>query len=226
MLNALGQVLPYVLGLIAGPIPVIAVIFVLMSPGGRGRALLFVLAWIATVTAVATAVGMVAGGGGSSPGESPAWVGWVQLLLGVLLVLAALKTLRDHLSRPAGAEPEPPSWMAAIDTMGTGKVMGLGGLLAVANPKSLAMVLGGGAAVAAFDLGLAGTLTAAAVFAALGSLGLLAPVAAVALSGPGGTQKLRRARTWLVDNNDTVTMTVLFVFGGVFAAKGSEALLG
>ncbi|WP_433697006.1 GAP family protein [Nocardiopsis sp. CA-288880] len=227
MLSALGQVLPFVLGLIAGPIPIIALIFVLMAPGGRGKAVLYVVAWIAVVVVIATGVGLVAGGGdATAPGESPAWVAWVQLLLGALLVLIALKTLRGHLTRPVAAEPEAPSWMAAIDTMGAGRVMGLAALLAVANPKSLAMVLGGGAAIASFDLGFAGTLSAAMIFGVLGAIGLLVPLATVALSGARGVESLRRARTWLVANNDAVTMTVLFVFGGVFAAKGTGVLLG
>ncbi|RKS08087.1 hypothetical protein DFP74_3776 [Nocardiopsis sp. Huas11] len=42
----------------------------------------------------------------------------------------------------------------------------------------------------------------------------------------GGAAAPRRARAWLVAENDTVTMVVLFVFGGVFVAKGSGVLLG
>ncbi|MET9710252.1 SulP family inorganic anion transporter [Nocardiopsis alba] len=62
--------------------------------------------------------------------------------------------------------------------------------------------------------------------AVLGSLGLLVPLLAVTVSGERGTRTLEKAHTWLIANNDTVTMTVLFVFGGVFAAKGLGTLLG
>lgn len=226
MAKAFGQLTPFVLGLIAGPIPIVTLIFVLMAPSGRGKAVLFITAWIAAVFLVATGVGLVAGGGDATAGESPAWVGWAQLLMGLLLLLLAVKSLREHIGHPSTAEPEPPSWMAAIDSMGSGKVIGLAGLLAVANPKSLAMVLGGGAVIASFGLGVAGTLSAALVFAVLGAIGLLAPLATVALSGPRGREALGRTRTWLVANNDTITMTVLFLFGGVFVAKGSDTLLG
>lgn len=214
------------MGLIAAPIPIIAVIIVLMAPGGRGRAALFVLTWIVAVVVVATAVGLVAvGGEATAPGESPTWVGWVQLLVGLLVLLIAVRSLRDLLRRPAAAEPEPPSWMSAINTMGIAKWVGLAVVMAVANPKSLAMVLGGGAAIASFDLGFLGTLSASLVFAVLGAVGLLLPVGTAALSGSRGIRTLGRARAWLVANNDTVTMTVLFVFGGVFAAKGWGTLL-
>lgn len=225
MLDALAQVLPFALGLIAAPLPIVAVILLLMAPGGRGRALAFVLTWAGVVFAVSAAVALIAGAGDTTAaGESPVWVGWVQLVLGLLLLLVALRSLRGHLRRPAGTDPEPPAWLTAIDSMGAGRVVGLAALLAGANPKSLAMALGGGAAVAAFGLRTGGTLAAALVFAALGCLGLLVPLIAAAVSGERGNRALERARTWLIANNDTVTMTVLFVFGGVFAAKGLGVL--
>ncbi|WP_017586214.1 GAP family protein [Nocardiopsis ganjiahuensis] len=227
MLNALTQVLPFVVGLIAAPLPIVAVILLLMAPAGRGKALAFVLTWAAVVLVVSAAVGLAAGTGDTTAsGESPVWVGWAQLLLGLLLLLVTVKNLRDRLGQPSGTEPEPPAWLTAIGSMGGGRVVGLAVLLAGANPKSLAMILGGGAAIAAFDLGTGGTALAALVFAVLGSLGLLAPVVAAAVWGERGAHALERARSWLTANNDTVTMTVLFVFGGVFAAKGLGVLLG
>ncbi|MFL1377810.1 GAP family protein [Nocardiopsis protaetiae] len=227
MLNALAQVLPFALGLIAAPLPIVAVILLLMAPGGRGKALVLILTWAGVIFVVSAVVALIAGAGDTTEsGDSPAWVGWVQLLLGLLLLLVAVKSLRDHLGRPAGTDPEPPGWLTAIDSMGAGRVVGLAALLAGANPKSLAMVLGGGAAIAAFGLGPGGTAAAALVFALLGSLGLLVPLIAVLASGERGAHALERARTWLIANNDTVTMTVLFVFGGVFAAKGLGTLLG
>ncbi|MEU0489163.1 GAP family protein [Nocardiopsis sp. NPDC006139] len=226
MLNALAQVLPFALGLIAAPLPIVAVILLLMAPGGRGKALVFVLTWAGVVFVVSTAVALIAGAGDTTAaGDSPAWVGWVQLLLGLLLLLVAVKNLRDHMKRPEGADPAPPAWLTAIDSMGAGRVVGLAALLAGANPKSLAMAAGGGVAIAAFGPGAGGTPAAALVFALLGSLGLLVPVIAAAVSGERGRRALERARTWLIANNDTVTMTVLFVFGGVFAAKGLGTLL-
>ncbi|MFB8766832.1 GAP family protein [Nocardiopsis alba] len=227
MLNALAQVLPFALGLIAAPLPIVAVILLLMAKGGRGKALVFVLAWAAVILVVSLVVALIAGAGDTTgSGESPTWVGWVQLLLGLLLLLLAVKSLRTHLGRPEGETPEPPAWLTAIDSMNTGKVVGLALLLAGANPKSLAMILGGGAAIAAFGLQPGGTAAAALIFAVLGSLGLLVPLIAVTVLGERGTRTLEKAHTWLIANNDTVTMTVLFVFGGVFAAKGLGTLLG
>lgn len=227
MLQALIETLPFVFGLIAAPLPVAAVVLLLMSEGGRGKALAFVLAWVAVVFVLSALVALVTGGDGQTgPEGSPAWVGWLQLVIGLLLLALAIRTLRGHLAQPEGREPEPPKWLGAIDSLSEVKVVGLSALLSGANPKNLAMAVGAGAAIGSFGPGTGEAVTTALVFAFLGSLGLVIPFVGVLVAGSHGIHALERARTWLIANNDTVTMTVLFVFGAVFAAKGLRALLG
>lgn len=227
MLQAVIETLPFMFGLIAAPLPIAAVVLLLMAEGGRGKALVFLLAWVAVVFVLAAVVALVTGGGDpTGPESSPAWVGWLQLLIGLLLLVLAIRTLRGHLAQPEDAEPEPPKWLGAIDSLGAVKVVGLSALLSGANPKNLAMAMGAGAAIGSFGLGAGEAVTTALVFAVLGSLGLIIPFVGVLVAGSHGTRALERSRTWLIANNDTVTMTVLFVFGAVFAAKGLRALLG
>jgi len=224
--TALADVLPFAFGLLAAPFPIVAVILLLMG-GGHGKAYLFLASWLATAFVVAFVVALVTGahGSGAAQGASPSWVHWVQIVLGVVMVLVALRTLRTHLARDADAPPTPPAWLAAIDRLGTAKVAGLAVLLAAVNPKGLAMLIGAGAAIGAYGLGTGADVAAAAVFAVIGSLGVLVPVVVVVALGGRAAQGLERARTWLVGHNDTVTITVLFTFGAVFASKGLHGLL-
>ncbi|WP_435112213.1 GAP family protein [Nocardiopsis synnemataformans] len=225
--QAVVEILPFVFGLIAAPLPVAAVILLLMAKGGRGKALAFVVVWVAVVFVLCAVVALATGGAGESGTESsPAWVGWIQLVIGLLLLALAIRALRQHLARPKDAAFEPPTWLSAIDSLGTVKVVGLSALLSGVNPKNLAMVLGAGAAVGSFGLGAGEAASTALVFAVLGSLGLIVPFVAVLATGSHGTHALERARIWLIANNDTVTMTVLFVFGAVLASKGLRALVG
>jgi hypothetical protein len=54
------------------------------------------------------------GSGATDEGEPATWVSWLELMLGVLLLLVALKEWRG---RPQGdAEPEMPKWMKALDS--------------------------------------------------------------------------------------------------------------
>lgn len=227
MLSALAELLPFVFGLVAAALPIVAVILLLMSRGGRPKAVAFILAWLVTVFVIASVVALATGSGSASGEEgSPVWVGWIQLLVGLLLLVIAVRTLRESLRASGDATAEPPAWLTAVDGLGVGKVVGLSVALSGLNPKNLAMILGAGVTIGAFGLGVGGSLTAALVFAVLGSLGLIVPLLAVLVSGQAGAKGLGRARDWLVDHNDSVTMTVLFVFGGVFLAKGLRTLLG
>ncbi|HEY3686776.1 MAG TPA: GAP family protein [Streptosporangiaceae bacterium] len=224
--KALADVLPFAFGLLAAPFPIVAVILLLMGDV-RVRAVVFLAAWLATVFVIVFVVALATGGHQSAgaDGASPTWVHWVQIVLGVVMVAFALRTLRNRLARDPDAPVAPPAWLTAIGGMGTGKVAGLAVLLAAVNPKGLAMLLGAGAAVGAYGLGAPGDAGAALVFAVIGSLGVLVPVGTVLVLGARTRPALDRAHTWLVAHNDTVTVTVLFTFGAVFASKGIHGLL-
>ncbi|MDS1270814.1 GAP family protein [Lipingzhangella sp. LS1_29] len=231
MLDALTQLLPYVLGLVAAPTGIIATIVLLMASGGRVKAGAFTVAWAVAVLVVGLLVALLSaaastGDTGPAAGTQVDWVAWVQTLLGLLLIVLALRILRRGLQRPADTEPEPPRWLAAMDGMTVPGAMRLALVLALLNPKNLAMIVGGGAVIGSFGLGLTAAAGATAVFAVLGSIGVLAPIVAVALRGGAGDEALRRARAWLDIHGDSVTMTVLFVFGGVFLAQGLGDLTG
>jgi hypothetical protein len=72
------------------------------------------------------------------------WVDWLKLVLGVLLLLVALREWR---ARPhEGDEPATPKWMAALDGFTPAKADGAGVLLSAVNPKNLLLIVGGAAA--------------------------------------------------------------------------------
>lgn len=225
--KALADVLPFAFGLLAAPLPVVAVILLLMGDAGRAKPLVFLVAWFATafVIVFVVALGTASRGSAAAGGTSPAWVSWVRIALGVLMVAIALRTLRTRLARDPDAPPVPPAWLTSIGKLGAGKVAGMAVLLAAVNPKGLAMLLGAGAAIGAYDLGAAGDAATAVVFAVIGSLGVLVPVVVVAALGDHARHGLDRAHTWLIVHNDTVTVTVLFTFGAVFVSKGAHGLL-
>ena len=225
--KALADVLPFAFGLLAAPFPIVAVILLLMGDAGRAKPFVFLASWLATafVIVFVVALGTASRGSASPDGASPSWVGWARIALGVVMVAIALRTLRRRLARDPDAPPVPPAWLTSIAKLGAGKVAGLAVLLAAVNPKGLAMLLGAGAAIGAYDLGAAGDAGTAAVFAVIGSLGVLVPVGVVAALGDRARRGLDHAHTWLIVHNDTVTVTVLFTFGAVFVSKGIHGLL-
>ncbi|MFF3260287.1 GAP family protein [Streptomyces sp. NPDC002932] len=100
---------------------------------------------------------------------------WVKLAVAVLFLLLVGKQWRG---RPKGdAEPGLPSWMKTIDTLTPAKSAGLAFVLAVVNPKNLALVLAAGVSIAGSTSSTGDSGVAAAVFVAVASLCTVVPLA-------------------------------------------------
>jgi hypothetical protein len=225
--NAFAELLPFAFGLVLAPLPVAAVVLLLRSSGGTAAAAAFTGAWFGTAAAVAFVVALITslGADPDRAGVLPGWVALLHLVIGVVMVALAGQAAHRHLRRGAATADAPPAWLSDIGGYDPARAAGLAAALAALNPKNLAMLVGAGAAVGAFGLGAGGALVSALVFALLGTATVAAPLVAALAAGERGGGGLDRVRGWLVEHNDVVTTTVLFVFGGVFLARGLRGVL-
>src|SRR3954447_23863804 len=174
--EAIGGSLPLAVGIALSPIPIIAVVLMLTSHRAKVNGPLFVLGWLIGLGVVGAIVLPLAGdGGASSSGTPAAWVSWVKIGLGVLLLLVAARQFR---SRPRGDEqPQMPKWMATIDDTKPVAALVLAAVLSGANPKNLLLAVGGAAAIAGTGIPGGQQAVADLVFAVIGTLGVGVPVA-------------------------------------------------
>ena len=123
--QAIGQVLPLAVGVALSPVPIIAVILMLVTPRARSNGPAFVLGWLVGLAVVGTVVLLVAEPTGASQNGEPAtWVNVLKLVLGLLAWLIALRQWRG---RPRGEEePVTPKWMGAIEGFTPPKAAGAG----------------------------------------------------------------------------------------------------
>jgi threonine/homoserine/homoserine lactone efflux protein len=179
--QAIGQALPFAVGVALSPVPIIAVVLMLSTPKGSVNGPAFLTGWVVGIAVLGTIVLLVAGGASASKHGSPAtWVSIVKIVLGVLLLLLAAKQWRG---RPRGErQPELPGWMKSIDTFTGVKSVGMGVVLSAVNPKNLILVVGAAAAIAQTGASAGDQAVALAVFIVLATVGVGAPVAIVALS--------------------------------------------
>ena len=108
----IGDILPLALAVAISPIPIIATILMLMSPKPRPLGLSFLGGWVVGISVAVVAFTLL---GGILPepetGDSRPVMGTIQLIVGALLLLMAVKQWRG---RPrAGEDAELPKWMAA-----------------------------------------------------------------------------------------------------------------
>lgn len=218
---AIGQSLPIAVGVLVSPLPIVALVLMLVSRSARTNGLAFVLGWVVGIFLVGMVVILVAGAA-SGESESPAWLSWVKIVLGVLLLLEGV---RGWQGRPRGDEPAPtPKWMDAIDAFTPVKAFGLAFALGAINPKNLLLVVSGATAIAVAAGETSDRVVAMVVFTVVASTGVLAPYVIYLAMGDRAAALLGSMKTWLTDNNAVIMAVLLLVLGVKVLGDGISGL--
>jgi threonine/homoserine/homoserine lactone efflux protein len=221
--SAISEVLPFAIGVAISPVSIIAVILVLFSAKARVNGLVFTAGWVVGVALVSTVIYLLADAGDVGSGGSASDTSyWLKLVGGILLVLLAFRDWRKRSVKDEAVDQ--PKWMSAIDTLTPVKTGGLAFLLAVANPKNLALSLAAGASLAQAGASGGEAAVGLIVFVVIASVAIIVPVVAYLVGGERAAGELEGWKTWLSMNN-TAMMAVLFlVFGVVLFSQGLRGL--
>lgn len=214
----IGEILPLALGIAISPIPIIAAILMLLSPKARVTSVGFLLGWIiGIVVAVVVFTLLSSILPDENPGSKPIH-GTIQLVLGALLLLLAIRQWRG---RPKGdAEPVLPKWMQAIDKITFPAAFGLGFLLSALNPKNLIMGAGAGVAIGSASLDVGAIIVVIAVFTLIAASTVAVPVIAYLIAADKLRGPLDALRGWLERENAIIMALLLLVIGVVLIGKG------
>ena len=136
MFDVIGSTLTNAVAIAISPIPIIAVILMLMSPRALRLGFGFLVGWLVGILVATTVFSLLADAvTAADPTASKPILGVVQIVLGAGLLFLGWRQWR---SRPApGVTPELPAWMSKIDSMGVLAAVGLAFALAALNPKNL-----------------------------------------------------------------------------------------
>lgn len=199
-------------GVAISPIPIIAVVLMLVSPRGRVNGPAYLLGQIVGVAGAGAIVLLIAGsvGGGSDDGRPAVWVSSLKLALGLGLLLLAAKQWRK---RPRDGEPATPQWMETIDSFTPSKAFGAGVVLSALNPKNLILTIAGMAAIVSAEIPAGEEALALVVFTVIGSLGVAIPVFMYFALGDRSGPLLSRLKDWMARNNTVIMAVVLLVIG-------------
>ena len=210
---ALGDVLPLAAAVALFPIPVLAIILMLLSPRASTSVPAFLVGWVGGIAAIVLVAALLTGGvvdAAEDQGDDA--IGWVRIIIGAVLLLFGLKKWSG---RPdANTDPELPGWMSAVGDASPAKALGVGLALTVLNPKNIALAASAGTAAGSPGLTVAEAIAVGAVFTVVATLGVGLPPLYYALGGASARDNLQAARSWLVANN-VLVMTVLMVLIGV-----------
>lgn len=214
----IADLVPLAVGIAASPFPVIPVILLLLTPRATATAGAFLAGWAAGIL-VGTTAFVLLEAVVEKLDEPPTWLSWTRVALGAaLLVLGVRQWLSRHDDQPA------PAWMASLESATPGSAGRLGVLLSLANPKILLFSAAAGMTIGAGASSRSETVLAVVLFAIAGSVTVALPFVAHVVFGERATGPLRRASTWLADNNATVMAVVLLVIGALVLVKGLGGL--
>lgn len=222
MLEIIGATLTNAAGIAISPIPIIAVILMLMSPRATKLGITFLLGWFVGILVATTVFTLLADAlpGQSSTGPQPI-LGSVQLVLGAGLIFLGWRKWR---SRPApGVTPELPAWMSKIDDMSPLVAGGLALTLAAVNPKNFLVAASAGATIGHGDLDTGATVITIVVFSVFAALSVLVPVLFAVCAPNAAAKVLTGIRSWLTANNAVIMTVLLAILGLNVIGKGLGA---
>jgi threonine/homoserine/homoserine lactone efflux protein len=210
---ALGQMLPAAVGVAGSPMPIVAVVLMLVTPRARVNGPAFLAGWMLGILILGAILLAVLGPADTSDEGGPTtWVSVLELVLGVLLVLVAVRQWRG---RPhAGEDVATPKWMGALDGFTPVKAAGAGALLGSINPKNLLLIVAGVTAIAQTEIPAGEQAVSWVVFMLIASIGVGAPVVIFFALGDRAPALLNRLKDWMAHNN-AVIMAVLCLIIGV-----------
>lgn len=210
--GVIGQILPFAVAIAVSPLPIVAVVLLLATPQGRVNGPVFVLAGIVGLAAVgAIVVAAVGGSAEADAGGTPAWVSWLKLAVGVLLLLVGVRHWRG---RPRGDAPDQlPGWLRALDRFGAAKAAGAGVALSALNPKNLLLAVAGATVIAQAGLPAGQEAGALAIFIAIGTIGVATPVVLSFAMGTRSRETLDPMKAWLARNNDAIMAVLVLIIG-------------
>jgi threonine/homoserine/homoserine lactone efflux protein len=210
--EAIGQALPLAVGVALSPLPIVAVVLMLVTPRARANGPAFVVGWLvglAIVGAIVLAVADPADAG--DDGEPATWVSILELALSAGLVLIALRqwTGRPH----EGEEAAMPKWMGALDSFTAPKTLGAGAVLSGANPKNLLLAVAAATTIAKTGISGGEQAVAYAIFALIGTIGVAVPVVIFFALGDRAPDLLGRLKDWMARNNAVIMAVLCLIIG-------------
>ena len=210
--QAIGEFLPAAVGIAVSPIPIVAVVLMLVSARARVNGPAFLAGWIVGVAGLGALLLVAAGAvGGDDDGQPASWVSWLKLVLGLALLVLALGQWRG---RPrAGAQAPTPKWMDAVDHFTPVKAAGTAVALSAVNPKNLVLTIAGMAAIAGTGIPADEQAIALVVFTVIASLGAAVPVVLYFALGERSKEPLEGLKTWMARNNGVIMAVLLLVIG-------------
>ena len=212
------------MGLLISPLPLVAIIAIVLSPRARTNGAAFAGGSILVIFAVTLVTALTTTGVGASGGQgNDTIVLVVDIVLALGFLVLAVISWRSR--PPAGTEAKAPGWLSAIDSMSAAKTFGLGVVMGITNGKDLPLEIKAGAHIGGTPLAAGAAIGIAAVFAIAGGLALILVTVLAATGSRTITAALGRMKGGLIAYNAAIMATVFAMLFAIQLANVAQILL-
>lgn len=224
--TAIGEILPLAVALAAGPLPIIAIMLILVSEDARAKGVGFVVGRIAGLALIVT-VGLVIftliddPALGHRNGHPRPAISVARIVVGVVLIALAYRMWRRR------NEPSRPSALTRrVDGLTAKGSVGLGLTVSVVDPASLSLGFLCGVDIAAARLPVPTAVVVVAAFVAVSTLTITVPLTGYLAGGQAARDRLVGVKSWLQSNEKAVMMAVFLLIGAMLIGRGIRDLAG
>ena len=220
------NMLPYALGIMISPVPIITGILILFSSRARSNGVSYLLGWAVGIGIPAIVVLALAL---SHPGDLQAppsrMASILRIAVGLLFMALALRNWRQR-KKPDDPEQKP-MLLQLVDSVTPVKAWLIGFLFAdVTNPKNMALTMAGCLEISSSGASPAVLGLMLLLFVAIASAGVAAPLFLYLLGGESSKHIVAIWKQWLVLHKKTVMAALFILFGMGMVYKGVAGLLG
>jgi hypothetical protein len=219
--SVLTELIPLALVVALSPLSIIPAVLVLHAPRPRETGLAFLAGWLfglALLTAILLEVSGLGGGLGDKP---PSWASWARIVIGALLIVFGLYR---WLMRKRSAHM--PGWMSSMSKLTPTRAGLAGAGLTVVNPKVLFICAAAGLAIGSAGLRAPVAWVAVAWYVAVAGSTVAIPILGYAVAGDRLDQPLARLKDWMERQHATLVAAILIVIGVLVLYKGIHGLHG
>jgi hypothetical protein len=218
---AIGYSLPMAVGAALSPLPISAVVTILLSSKPT-NATKFLIGWVIGILVIGLVV-FVIPGLDSERGEPTTLSGWIRLLLGGAMLLLAIFQWWNRSSKKNSVKQ--PKALERLNSAGTGAALTSGFLLSL-NPKNLVLVFAGSATIDSSLATPTQQLVALIVFAIVASITFIIPIIVYYLFPERSQLILASLKSWITQNSAHVLASLLTLFGVLVIWNGLSILAG
>jgi threonine/homoserine/homoserine lactone efflux protein len=220
--QAIGHILPFAVAVALSSVPIMATIFILLSPNRSRSALPFLIGWVIGIFVVVCIAALLAQAVPTArlPRRPDTVIGGIEIVVGLLLIGLAFLTLR-HARRQTTHEV--PKWLRTSGELGPWQSLGLAFILNV-RPKALLLAIAAGLTIRADSDSLTDAFIAIGVYTLIAASTVAVPIIATLAAPARMEPRLVSMRGWLIDNGEALGSVIGIVIGVVIVGMGIARL--